>query len=571
MSYIVYARKWRPQTFDDIVGQEHVTTTLKNAIKQDRVAHAYMFSGPRGVGKTTTARILAKALNCGKNPTPSPCNKCDSCKDITEGKSLDIIEIDGASNRGIDEIRNLKENIKFSPQQARLKIYIIDEVHMLTPEAFNALLKTLEEPPQHVKFIFATTAIHKVLPTILSRCQRFNFRRISSKDIADKIRSIAKKEKISIEDEALLTIVRSASGSMRDAESLLDQMASFCKNKITTKDTDLVLGVIGQDRVFELAQYIVNKDAAGAIKFINKIIDEGIDPEQFLLSLIEYFRSILIIKEAKALAGSLDLTKDEIKRRTQQAQSLVAADIMYILYSLVNTNYTMRSSPSPKIALELLAVKLSQKESMVSLDEIMQRLSALEKEIASKIKNGSAFSKITYPKQEINPKNNNVAPQKIVEDSSKDDQDIPLPAEEISSSPESQTMMYKIKDAIPQVIKSIKQEKIYIASCLSEGKLVGFRNNTIIIGFPKNNTFHKESLEKAQNKKIIEEHFFNATNMRVSVEFVIKDGEENASSPDESSGVDQDKAPKSTLKKVLAEPIIKSALDIFDGNVMKFF
>jgi DNA polymerase III subunit gamma/tau len=247
MSYLVIARKWRPQVFSDIIGQGHITTTLQNAIKQDRVAHAYILCGPRGIGKTTTARIFAKALNCQKGPRPDPCNKCASCKDITASRSTDVIEIDGASNRGIDEIRNLKENVQFSPQSGRFKIYIIDEVHMLTTEAFNALLKTLEEPPAHVKFIFATTAAHKVLPTILSRCQRFNFRRLSSHDIAKKLERIAKSENIAIDEQALFNIARQASGSMRDAESVMDQLATYCKNKITLEDANAVLGLIEQD------------------------------------------------------------------------------------------------------------------------------------------------------------------------------------------------------------------------------------------------------------------------------------------------------------------------------------
>ncbi|MDD5437493.1 MAG: DNA polymerase III subunit gamma/tau, partial [Candidatus Omnitrophica bacterium] len=218
MSYIAFARKYRPQTFDDIIGQSHVTTTLKNAISQDRVAHAYLFAGPRGVGKTTAARILAKALNCEKGPTTKPCNTCASCKEITQGSSLDILEIDGASNRGIDEIRNLRDNVKFAPAKGKFKVYIIDEVHMLTPEAFNALLKTLEEPPKHVKFIFATTQAHKVPPTILSRCQRFDFRRIGSAQIVENLKKIVGAEALEINDEALGLIARYSDGGMRDAQ-----------------------------------------------------------------------------------------------------------------------------------------------------------------------------------------------------------------------------------------------------------------------------------------------------------------------------------------------------------------
>jgi len=557
MSYIVFARKWRPQTFDEVIGQEHITTTLKNAIKQERVAHAYLFCGPRGIGKTTTARILAKALNCEKGPTPTPCNSCNSCEEITVGKSLDIIEIDGASNRGIDEIRNLKENIKFAPQQGRFKVYIIDEVHMLTPEAFNALLKTLEEPPSHVKFIFATTAPYKVIPTILSRCQRFNFRRLSAQDIIKKLKEITKREKIKIEEAALFTIIKAASGSMRDAESLLDQLATYCKNNITSKDANRVLGAVEQESLYEFSQHIIDKDTASAIKLINKIIDQGVDPGQFIQNLIEYFRSSMLIKEGKELAPLLELPKDEIERISKQIEPLAIEDILYILYSLINTNYTMRSASSLRIPLELLAVKLSQKESIVSLDEITRRLSTLEKKSDTTSKRTETAPAI---KTELS------GPEKTTK--------APAPANSLETRPsqtlDSHTALYRIREIMPQAIKNIKQEKIYIASCLSEGELIDFKQNVLTIGFSKKNTFHKESLEKPQNRKLIEDHIFKLLNSKIKLEFVIIKGYKAAEDKDGIAAEENTEAPKSPLKKALSDPIIKTALDIFDGNIMKF-
>jgi DNA polymerase III subunit gamma/tau len=551
MSYLVFARKWRPQLFEEIIGQEHITTTLQNAIKQERVAHAYMFCGPRGIGKTTAARIFAKALNCEKRLKQNPCNKCASCKDITSSRNVDVIEIDGASNRGIDEIRNLKENIKFSPQNGRFKIYIIDEVHMLTAEAFNALLKTLEEPPAHIKFIFATTMAHKVIPTILSRCQRFDFRRLSSQAIAEKLKEIAKKENISIDDPALFNIARQAGGSMRDAESIIDQMATYCKNKITAYDTNNILGIIEQDRLYQFMQYIIDKDSVSAIKFVNKINDEGIDPNQFVLSLIEYLRNAMLVKEGESLLSVVELPEDEIKRISVQVQSLTREDILYMLYNSINTSNSMRLFAMPKIALEIMAVKLSQKESIVSVSEILRRLNGIEK---NKFNIAGASFKMMPEKNTSK-----------IEDAEKSDARQPGAAgPDIKSRPD----LYRIREALQLVIKTIKQEKIYISSCLEEGKLLDFKDNTIVFGFLKQNIFHKESLEKPQNKELIESNFSKALGRKTKVEFIIQGPQAEEPGP----GTEGNRRPKASLnplKKALSDPIVKSALDIFDGNIMK--
>ncbi|UCH12051.1 MAG: DNA polymerase III subunit gamma/tau [Candidatus Omnitrophota bacterium] len=554
MTYIVFARKWRPKTFDEVIGQEHITTTLKNAIEQKRVAHAYLFCGPRGTGKTTTARLLAKALNCEKGPTPDPCNKCTSCLEITEGRSIDIIEIDAASNRGIDEIRSLRESVKFRPQGGRYKVYIIDEVHMLTQEAFNALLKTLEEPPAYIKFVFATTAAHKVLPTILSRCQKFDFKRISSKDIISKVKKITAAEKIKIEEAALFTIVRAASGSMRDAESILDQMNSFTKGRISLDSVNSVLGLISQNILMEFTQSIIKKDTASALKLVDKIMNDGKDGYQFLANLIEYFRNILIAKQGKDLGKLLNLLPEEIESISKQAANFTIEDILYILYTLINTTSSMRYAPSVRIPLEMLAVKLTRRESIVSLAEILKRIAALEERIVGDIQLDSLKKAVKTPEQIAKtPQETKTAGK----------------SEHLDSA-----SLYRLREIWPQAIKRIKIEKIYVASCLEGAEIVEFKDNILTLGYAKNNKFHKEILEKTQNKKLIEAIVSELLNAKVVIEYIMSDkiksaGEEKSDSDKERKN--RPEARRDSIKKALSDPIIQSALDIFDGNIMKFF
>ncbi len=306
----VFYRRWRPQALAELVGQEHVTQTLLNALTLSRVSHAYLFCGPRGTGKTSTGRILAKAVNCLSNGKGEPCNKCDMCQAITEGSALDVIEIDAASNRGIDEIRELKERVNYAPIQAGYKVYIIDEVHMLTKEASNALLKTLEEPPPSVIFVLATTEAHKVLPTVMSRCQRFDFRRISQKDIVQKLDIICRSEGINMEAEAVGLVARSAAGSLRDAENLLEQIFTYYGSDVKLEQVQAVLGLTGDERARELAGQIVAGDIAGGLKTINAVSNDGLDLNQFNRELVSYLRALLLIKNG--CEEGLELTREEL-------------------------------------------------------------------------------------------------------------------------------------------------------------------------------------------------------------------------------------------------------------------
>src|SRR6266516_3969508 len=296
VSYEVFARKYRPQTFDDLVGQTHVSRTLKNAVAQNRLAHAYLFVGPRGIGKTSTARILAKALNCVKGPTVTPCGVCDNCREIAAGNSLDVIEIDGASNNSVDDVRQLRDNVRYAPAKGRYKIYLIDEVHMLSPAAFNALLKTLEEPPEHVKFIFATTEPQKVLATILSRCQRFDLHRIPANLIAQHLQFIAKKEKITLQPAAAHAIARGAEGGLRDAESMLDQLVAFCGEKITENDVLNVFGFTSEQTVIDLMGRILRGETPEAIDLLHQQSESGKDMMRLMSDLIAYLRDLLVFK-----------------------------------------------------------------------------------------------------------------------------------------------------------------------------------------------------------------------------------------------------------------------------------
>jgi DNA polymerase-3 subunit gamma/tau len=358
VSYRVFARKYRPQTFDEVVGQEHITRTLQNAITSGRVAQAYLFVGPRGIGKTSTARILAKALNCVEGPTATPCGRCDACLEIAEGRSLDVLEIDGASNNGVENIRELRDNAAYSPARGPYKIYLIDEVHMLTPGAFNALLKTLEEPPEHVKFIFATTEAQKVPATITSRCQRFDLRRISADAIRKHLLLIADKEKILLEEAAAELIARGAEGSLRDAESMLDQCVAFCGDKVTSQDVMSVFGFTSRDAVTALLGRILDRDAAGGLKIVAEQSDSGKDLSRLLGDLIGQVRDLLI-------AGVLDRA------------SAPRDKLLILLDHLAETESRMKWAADKKLQLDVAVIKAAYLLDQASLDEVIETLAAL--------------------------------------------------------------------------------------------------------------------------------------------------------------------------------------------------
>ena len=383
MAYEVLARKWRPQQFEDVVGQGHVTKTLTNAIETGRVAHAYIFVGSRGTGKTTSARILAKALNCEKGSTPHPCDVCDSCKEVMAGNSLDVIEIDGASNNGVDQVRDLRDNARYAPARGPYKIYIIDEVHMLSTAAFNALLKTLEEPPSHVKFIFATTDVHKVLPTILSRCQRFDLRRISIQDIVGRLEKGCKEEGITISGDALLAIARGAEGGLRDAESALDQIISFRGKEIGEEDVLEVFGLVSRHVLENLTMAILKSDVPAIINIISEMDQAGKDLQRVVMELLESFRNLLVVLYAGKGAAALELPESQFQFYEGLASETEAGRVLRVIDALVETDGRMRYALSKKTLLETGLIRCSRAAETVTINELLKQVAELKKNFKS--------------------------------------------------------------------------------------------------------------------------------------------------------------------------------------------
>jgi DNA polymerase-3 subunit gamma/tau len=519
MSYLVFARKWRPQDFDEIAGQEHIASTLKNAIKLNRVAQAYLFAGPRGVGKTSTARILAKALNCEKGPTQNPCNKCTNCLETAAANSLDVIEIDGASNRGIDEIRTLRENAKLAPMRGRFKIYIIDEVHQITDAAFNALLKTLEEPPPHVKFIFATTQPNKIPATIVSRCQRFDFRRVPVNDIVKKLSQIAKAEKIAADENVLFEIAKASDGSLRDAESILDQLNSFCERSIQLADLTKILGVIEDELFLSLADFILKKDITSILQLIDGLVSDGRDLSQFLAKFTEHVRDLTVLKINKNLKSTLALSDAMLDAFCTQAQKFGLEDLIYMFYLLANTYEAARKTGLMRFSMEFAFIKIVKRQDFAPIDRLLERIDKLEK---------------TSP-----PAQNPGRPD-------------PEPAPAAPNG--------DLAAAWPDVIQILSAKKTSLASFLMEGEPAQLENGVLKVDFPKIHSFHKEILEEPENRKIVEKICKDVFGTAVKIEFRLV---ENFQRKNNFKFMTQEEKKKET------DPLLKDAMDVFNGSVIK--
>ena len=552
-------RKWRPQSFEDIVGQNHITQTLKNAIKMNRIGHAYLFSGPRGVGKTTTARIFAKALNCQDGPTETPCNKCSRCIRINQGQSMDVLEIDGASNRGIEEIRELRSKIGFAPAEGKYKIYIIDEVHMLTDPAFNALLKTLEEPPRQVLFIFATTAPYKVPNTILSRCQSFYFRRISIEEMAEKLKRIVEEEKINIDSSSLRLIAEGATGSMRDAESILDQVIAYGENNITVDGVRDVLGLIPRETLFQMTDTIINHDTEKGLKLVGELVKEGIELNKFVQDLIIYTHnaSLLKVLGKDNQYSSSYFEAAELDKLWVLLEKVEARFLLGIIEELKIIEERMRFHHYPWILLELMVVKLTYNESKpVQQDSIVKTITGKKETL---IKKEEKIVTLTE-KKECTTEDSKIADV---------DKDI--------------STRHELEKMWPKVLSRLKEETISIYTFLMEGNNIRLEDDQLIVSFSSDHCFPKENLEKKENKKKLEKILKEETKNDIRLKCVIgEDIAENSKTLNikENSGIikkqqsvvkvmveekkiDQDKKEEGLTEK----DILDKALNLFGGDI----
>ncbi len=488
MNYKALYRQWRPQSFVEVVGQEHITKTLMNAINSNCITHAYLFCGPRGTGKTSTARIIGKSVNCVNRQGAEPCNQCELCKRISNGSSMDVQEIDAASNRGIEEIRDLREKVKYAPAEGKYKVYIIDEVHMLTPEAFNALLKTLEEPPGHVIFILATTEPHKLPATILSRCQRFDFRRIGGKEIKERLRLVVDSLGLEIDEEALSLLAKAANGGLRDALSALDQCIAYAENKISVKEVTDVLGTLTQEVVLNITQMILDGDVTSLLRLLNNTLDEGKDPQLLLQDLLEHFRNILLIQICQDPGSLVALPDDVIAKIQKQSLEFNRAQLDYIIDTLTQTEGTMKWSGNPQIMLELGLLKALNYQADLNLEMLANRIAALEAGAAA-IQNTSIASK---------PKN---APTQIT-----------------ANRPKNKVNLQQIKDNWQQVIKGVKKANISTYAFLVEAQVVNLQKGILTLGYQPEYNFHREKLEQKQHRSLVEQILKTAFGQDIKVQ-----------------------------------------------------
>ncbi|WP_026688780.1 DNA polymerase III subunit gamma/tau [Alteribacter aurantiacus] len=497
MSYQALYRVWRPRILSDVVGQEHITKTLKNALIQQKLSHAYLFTGPRGTGKTSAAKIVAKAINCEHAPVEEPCNECAACLGITDGSIVDVMEIDAASNNGVDEIRDIRDKVKFAPSAVKYKVYIIDEVHMLSTGAFNALLKTLEEPPRHVIFILATTEPHKIPLTIISRCQRFDFKRISSESMINRMKEIIAAGDIDVEEEALSMIARASEGGMRDALSLLDQAISYSETTVTLQDVLSIIGAVSQQLLFDLAQALKEQDVAKALTSIDSVVKEGKDPNRFLEDMIYFYRDLLLYRTAPSLKDSMErATADEA---FTSLSNELSSDWIYKVMDLLNHfQQEMKWSNHPKVFLELFVVRAcnerekAQSEALDSqeVQSLIKKVSELEKTIKELQANPGAVASGGQGQSEAQPQKKPV-PRSRAASASKSRSQMGRVREMLSSA--SKSDLQTLSSKWGQIAEQVKGQSVPASAWLSDCKPVACSTNKVVLAFK--NEMHRDMID----------------------------------------------------------------------------
>lgn len=555
MAYLSLYRKWRPQTFEDVIGQEYVTRTLSNSLRSGNYAHAYLFTGPRGTGKTSTARILAKALNCDEGPTPDPCNHCSACREITEGTSVDIIEIDAASNRGIDDIRELRERVVFSPAVARIKVYILDEAHMLTPPAFNALLKMLEEPPSHVVFVLATTEPHKMPPTILSRCQRFDFRSVPVSHLASHLSHIAKEEGIEASEGAIRLIARRARGSVRDALVILEQAISYGDGVVDEAEVAGFLGLIEDEMLVMLGDYLAAGDTAGVIGLVEKAYEQGRDLVQFAREAQEHFRRVFLLQYADLSPEELEVDEGAFGGIKRQAEELPPNRTVHFINALRDVAKEMQATTSTRLLLEGTLIGMARDELDVSPEAMSARLGRLENEMNRVIRREGVSTAPAAQRPHPAAREAHVAgaasPQEEVSAAASEESE-PAAGETpgIGQVPGDRLDLATVRRAWPQIKERVKEKKVTTHAFLLEGKPLQLEAGELTIIFPADRSFHQGELEKKDHREVLEEAVEEVLGVKVNIGTRLEEEEEGADT-------ESREPPKRRRKKAAEQEVVE--------------
>jgi DNA polymerase-3 subunit gamma/tau len=595
MSYEVLARKWRPQTFDEVIGQDHITRTLKRAVESSRLSHAYLFSGPRGCGKTSTARVLAKVINCTQLDGGNPCNECDSCTAVVRGNNLDVMEIDGASHTGVAEVRDLQESIGYAPSQFSSKVYIIDEVHMLSTHAFNALLKTLEEPPSHVYFIFATTAPHKIPDTIKSRCQRHQFKRLEVAEIASQLELICTAEKVSFEPEALRLLGRKAEGSMRDGESLLDQVITASSGDVKTKSVRQILGLLDQEMIGRFLGAMGARDATEVLRQLDAAVREGVDLEELVNALIEGFRDLMLLSTPGDLSDLIFRSKEEVAALREFLGSYELSDLVTIVERLCNVVPRLKTASDPRILMESVLVDLTLIDRQIDIRDLIASLEGsgtkgsggrppsrgaaksprspesgtTASPAASKRFEGDADpAAFVRPRDESDEEQTPAPPatagrQDATPAENQPDTQAAVSAKDVDLGSLGYADLRKLWDGF---VTYVRQKKVALGVCLISGTLKSFDENQILVRFAKGFSFQRDQLESASSHKFLKGMLTKYFGRDIEL-VCVSEGEE---ADGRMGGADRGAETSPAKRPIETRPIVKKILTDFDGEIIRY-